>query len=454
MQKNATIIDKVWLEGTNDFQQRIPNPTQAGLDATISALLSPMNNQYFNQFLDQLINKVGFTIVKQQAYKNKLAVFKGSKLEYGSTVEEMATGYIKAHSFEDDAETLLKMHRPEVQAWYHTQNRRDKYPITINQEELRAAFHSEDGLNKLVAAIMQSPINSDEYDEFNIMMDLMDKYEQNWGYFKHQLATPPTTKDAAEDFLAAVREYAIKLELAPSKLYNAKICDIPVFAKKEELVLFVTPQVGAYVPVKALAAAFNIEYADANVRTITVPSLPCDAYALLTTEDFFVCKDTLYENASFYNPETLSVNYWLHHWGVYSISPIVPAVLFTPGAGTNIPTVKQTVTGLTLEPTTTTAAAGETVKLTAKLTGNIVPLTEGVAVAPDSCTWEVSGVTKENQGAPLTLNARTRVDEFGVLHLQKSLQTGNVITVTATSTYAEPGGMKPKHTATAKITIK
>ena len=51
-EKNSTIINKIWLAGTNDFQQRIPEPTQGNIQATIDALFDPMNRQYYNQFID------------------------------------------------------------------------------------------------------------------------------------------------------------------------------------------------------------------------------------------------------------------------------------------------------------------------------------------------------------------------------------------------------------------
>ena len=43
-EKNSTIMASVWLEATNDFQQRIPNPTIHGIDATLGALFDPLNN--------------------------------------------------------------------------------------------------------------------------------------------------------------------------------------------------------------------------------------------------------------------------------------------------------------------------------------------------------------------------------------------------------------------------
>lgn len=36
--KNSTIIEKAWLEGTNDFQQRVPNPAVAGMAAAVDAI--------------------------------------------------------------------------------------------------------------------------------------------------------------------------------------------------------------------------------------------------------------------------------------------------------------------------------------------------------------------------------------------------------------------------------
>ena len=62
-ENNATILADVWLKGTNDFQQRIPDPTQHGIDATMNALFDPMNHAYYNQFVDALVMRIGYTYV-------------------------------------------------------------------------------------------------------------------------------------------------------------------------------------------------------------------------------------------------------------------------------------------------------------------------------------------------------------------------------------------------------
>ena len=460
-QNNNTIMAKAWLAGTNDFQQRIPDPTQAGISATMSALFQPMNGQYFNQFMDILVNRIAYTYVRGQNYKNPLAVFKGNKINYGSTIQEIAPKWIKAHSYEDDAETLLKLHRPESEVWYHSQNRRDQYPISVNVDELRTAFTDEYGLNNLVAQLMNTPNNADEYDEFNIMKNLIAEYETRWGFYKYHLDDYPADDASGKAFLTALQTLGGKLQF-PSSVYSGT--DIPVFAQPSELVLLVTPEAQASLNVNTLAALFNVDLAKVSYRTVLIDEFPIpDAVALLTTEDFFVCHDTLYNTTSFWNPQTLTTTYWLNHWGVYSVSPFVPAILFTTAAGTVTPTIKQAVTGLTVTAEPGTVELGGSVRIVTKLDGTINPADSDadVLVRPDACIYNVSAETPAGAdpatkpAKPVQLNARTRVDNYGVLHVQKTgLKPGDVITVTATSTYVNPSGATVPYTGIATVIIE
>ena len=460
-QNNNTIMAKAWLAGTNDFQQRIPDPTQAGISATMSALFQPMNGQYFNQFMDILVNRIAYTYVRGQNYKNPLAVFKGNKINYGSTIQEIAPKWIKAHSYEDDAETLLKLHRPESEVWYHSQNRRDQYPISVNVDELRTAFTDEYGLNNLVAQLMNTPNNADEYDEFNIMKNLIAEYETRWGFYKYHLDDYPADDASGKAFLTALQTLGGKLQF-PSSVYSGT--DIPVFAQPSELVLLVTPEAQASLNVNTLAALFNVDLAKVSYRTVLIDEFPIpDAVALLTTEDFFVCHDTLYNTTSFWNPQTLTTTYWLNHWGVYSVSPFVPAILFTTAAGTVTPAIKQAVTGLTVTAEPGTVELGGSVGIVTKLDGTIDPADSDadILVRPDACIYNVSAETPAGAdpatkpAKPVQLNARTRVDNYGVLHVQKTgLKPGDVITVTATSTYVNPSGATVPYTGIATVTIE
>ena len=451
---NHTILHNIWLNGTNDFQQRIPEPTQSNISKVVQALFDPMNRMYYNQFMDALVMRIGDTFVHQQSFKNPLAVFKKSRMMYGNTLQEIIPKWIRAHSYVDDAEDVFKMARPDVAAWYHSQNRRDRYDITINQQELRTAFTDSMGLNRLVASIMDVPMNSDEYDEYRIMLQLIAEYNRHWGFFKHALSAAPTDEATGKEFLYALRSYAKKLTFPTTTYNNGALNDIPIFVNPKELVIFMTPETSAAIDVYTLAGVFQLDKADIEQRIVIVDEFPIpndECVALLTTEDFFMCRDTEYTNTSIYNPKTLSTNYFLHHWGIYSVSPFVPAIMFTAGGNsTTITTVEQTVTGIELTPATADVEAGDEVELTIKLTGTLDPNTDPfVKVAPDAATYDVT-VTRDGDGIN---SPRTRVDEYGILHVSKALQADDVITVVATATYTNPSGATTTYTDSGTYTV-
>ena len=452
---NATILANVWLNGTNDFQQRIPDPTQHGIDATMDALFDPMNRQYYNQFIDSLVMRIGYTYVHQQAFSNPLGIFKKNKLMYGNSVQEMVPRWIRAHSYVDDAEDVFKMARPDVATWYHSQNRRDRYDITINEQELRTAFTDSYGLNKLVAAFMNTPTNADEYDEYRIMLQLLAFYGNKWGFYKHHLSAAPTDEVTGKEFLTAVRSYAGKLRF-PNTIYNCNVIEnVPVFVKPSELVLLLTPDTQASIDVNTLASVFQLDKADIKYRTVEVDEFPMqNVVAILTTEDFFQCYDTVYETNSMYNPKTLGTNYFLHHWGIYSVSPFVPAIAFTTDAATSVTSVTQKVTAISATIDNATPDLGESTAIHAKLTGTLSPTgVEGIDVAPNAATYDVTVTRKSGSSTVAVSSPATRVDEYGVLHVSNRLQYGDVINVAVKSTYVNPSGATTPLAASVTATV-
>ena len=334
--------------------------------------------------------------------------------------------------------------------------RRGRSDSSLDSPVLPRPFLAEYAVNRLIDAVLTVPRNSDNYDEYLCMLNLIAYYEHNWGFFKHHVSAVPTDEATGKEFLKAVRAYASKLEF-PTALYSPVSAEygIPVFAKPDELVLLITADAMASVDVDTLAGIFNLDKADIRYRTVIVPELPVpDAFALLTTDAFFVCRDVVYANESFYNPATLNTNYYLHHWEIVSASPFVPAILFTTGDATGVPELEQTVTEVGITAASTSLKPGETTQLTVKLVGAISANDLGIGVEPNAVTWSVSAETAASGGKPIALNSATRVDRLGVLHVQKSgLEAGNVLHVTGTASYVNPSGSTKLHTATVDIAI-
>lgn len=457
---NATILDKVRVKGTDDYQQRIPSATQTGVANTMRYLFDPMNRQYLNDCVWNMVNRIGLTVMAQnEPFTNPLDVFKKENLYWGSTVQEIAVKWIKAHGYKDDAEELLKMHRPDAAVWFYEQNRRDQYPISWTDDELRQAFVDDYGLNRFVAQIMETPRNSDNYDEMNIMLALIRHYEQNLGFCKVHLDAVPTDETSAKTLLKALRSTAGRMRF-PSTQYNAlNVNDIPAYANPQQMVLLIEPEYLASLDVDGLSAVFQMDKADVPYRIIQVPSLGIPgAVALLVSTDWYQVRDTMYGTTQFYNPQTLSNTMYLNHWGVYGVSPFTPCALFTTDAGTSVKVVAQTVTGFALTPETGDVEAGGVLQLTPKLTATMEPTGTAIDVAPNSATYEVSATHAagaKGAASPFELNVNTFVDDQARLHVQRDgLTAGDIITVTGTATYVNPTDETTPYKATCTFTVK
>lgn len=453
---NSTILGRFYLSGTTDMQQRLDNPTQGNVRMTIKQLFDPMNGDIYNQFMDFMVQRIGYAYARQQRWENPLKEFIKQKLYYGATVTETQLNWIKGHSFNVDAEQQFKTRYPDGLQAFHSINSQRQYPISVSKEQMRQAVGDEYGLNQLVSAIMDQPLNADEYDMYNMMLDLFKQADYQYGLYRINLTAAPTTETACKELLQKIQQTAWDLTV-PTTLYAC--VDLPVVVRREEMTLFIRSDAMAATNVQALAALFNLDKAEIPYRTKVVPvgkwPLNDADYAILTTSDFFQVYTNEYSTTSLWDPQGLKTNYWLNDWNVISFSPFVPVIVFSTADATTVPTVTMAVTGFNLVAMASTAKAGDEIQLTGSLQGTVTPETEPVELSPDAWTSEISAVTSSSDATAVELNSRTRVDRYGVLHIQKTgLTTGNIITVKGTSVYLNPQGETTKETSSVQITIQ
>ena len=455
MEKNSTILGKYYLEGTTDLAQRLPNPEQATVASIAKTMFAPMNNRIYNDFADFMVNRVGFSYVYSKRYTNDLKEYEKQKLWFGNSVTETALNWVKAHTYDVDAEEQFKTFYPDGLQAFHSEPLERWYPISISRDQLARSFVDEFGLNKYIAAQTDTAINSDEYDNYLLMLGLFKTADTEYGLFRHHVEAAPTTKETCEEMLVAMQQLAYDFT-APSSIYTQT--DIPVFATKDEITAFIRSDVMAQTNVKALAAAFNLDYEQVPFRIKVVPKalwpLNETDYAVLTTSDFFQVYPVVYETTSQFDAVGRKTNYYLHDWRIVAFSPFTPCVVVSSDAGTATPTVKLETASLTLAAASDTAKPGDVVQLTTTLNGVLTPADASgvIEVAPDAALFAVSAADAD--GAQVALNSRTYVDRLGRLHIQKTgLSATNKITVSATSVYTNPGGATKPYTATTVVTI-
>ena len=446
---NDILLDRIRDDASPIYQSRIPEATKAGVQSTLKALQTYRAQN--NEFIDALVNKIGLTVIRTNSWTNPLAEFKRGLLTAGDTIEEINVGLIKAKTYDPSREALERdlfgTNPIEVQSNFHKVNRRDHYDITVPTQGLQSAFLSPNGLQTFAGQIMAAPGISDQWDEFLLMCSLFGEYESNGGFFKvgvPDITADTSTETDAKSVLRKMRYTAGNMKFISSK-YNA--AHMPISAQADDLVLFVTPAFNAAIDVEALAGAFNLEKLEMSGRIIEIPEEQFGidgAQALMTTRDFFVVADQLFETASQWNPVALHNNYFLHRWQVISASRFVPAVLFTTKGGDEIVTISTpvvSVTAITIEDregnVPATVARGEIYALFAEaVTDPVDGLNSGVR-------WSLTGNT----------SPRTYVSQTGVLHVGGD-EGSSSITVKATSTWLDPENlMRDGKTATLALTV-
>ena len=454
---NSTILGRFMLSGTTDVQQRLGFPNSKGT-AIVKRLFDPLNGDIYNDFANFLVNRIGYSFAHQMRWENPLKEFIKQKLYYGSSVEETMLGWIRGHSYDMEAETQFKTHFPEGVQAFHSINHQVNYPISVSRENMRRAFVDETGLNQLVASIMAQPMNADEYDMYSEMLELFKRYDENYKMARVQCSAVPTDKATADEFLQELQQMAYDITV-PTCEWNA--VGLPVFAKPDELVLFVRSDVMAATNVQSLAAAYNLDKVDIQYRLKVIPKhkwpMNDNDFAVLTTGDFFQVYPVEYTTTSQVDPVSLKTNYWLHDWSIVSFSPCVPVICFSVDAGEAVPTVTMKTTSLGVSLSDAHVAPGGTIKITPTLNGTLSPTTasdEGVEIAPDGVLYDLTCQASSDDKTPVALNTRTYVDKFGVLHVQKSgLTKGNQINIALTSTYLNPEGKTTALNASAIVTI-
>lgn len=458
---NSTVLARAWISGSNDFQQRIPNPAINSYANVVSNLFAPMNNDLFNEFCG-LLNGLNGTYVDIKRWQHGLRSLKKPAAEWGNSERHVAVKFLQAHAGRWDDETLLKVERPEFVEWFYSVGEPRRYEFSWSKQEIARAFSRDGyGYDDLLSATITQMLNSAENDEMDIMIQMFAEADTRMGgLYRYNLSAAPTDKTTAEELMIGVRATARRMAIKPTMLYNH--IPVPVTESPETLIYWCTPEVDAVTDVTLLASVFNMDRANVEYRKIVIPEFPIpNVYAALTSEDFIYYRDFMTGlEAPFYNPgnRTLKYYYWAN--GLIGFNPAANCVLFTTDADTVIPTLTLTPSGLAFTDVSPEIEIGGKLQLHLALQGTVSDNTDGIAVEPDAGMFTVA-ITRTTEVEDdddiiesIPTNSRTYVDSYGVLHLQKTgVEDGDVVTVTAKSAYINPSGLTTTYTATVDVDV-
>lgn len=429
---SVDILNAIRNSATANYQDYVPVADQS-LDSVreIGAIL--MNYPTFqNEFLNALVNRIGRVIITSKMYSNPWAMFKKGMLEYGETIEEIFVNIAKPFEYDVAvAESeVFKREMPDVRAAFHILNYKKFYKTTIQQEQLRQAFLSWDGITSLITKITDSLYTGANYDEFLTMKYLIAKHIISGNLKPVTVLTVDATN--AKAITSTIKGVSNNMEFM-NRDYNK--AGVHTYATKDEQYLIVNSAFDAIMDVEVLASAFNMSKAEFDGHHVLVDGFgnldkerlaelfaEDDTYeeftdaqltalnaipAVLVSKDWFMILDNMMNFTEQYNGQGLYWNYWYHVWKTFSISPFANAALFVPGT--------PSVTSVTVSPSAVTASAGQSVNLSATVvTENFAPQTVVWSSSDeDVATVDIYGTVtlKEDASGSVTITATSKFDD-------------------------------------------
>ena len=330
---SVDILNNIRLNASEEYAARIPAATQENI-ATIGQYFQTYT-PLFNEFCDNLLNKIGKTIIDQKMFKNPLSRFKSGAVS-PHDIEEIFVGMAKAEGKYDPKgpNPLGRRDAVPVEVTYHRENRQDYYAISMGDIDFIRVFRSPATLEVFIKGQINAVYSADEYDEYlamkNVLATFPNKEKTGLGYFDYEvkdMSKAPSKEAFARDFVKTLRK-AVKDVQFHSTKYNA--AGVFTASKPGDLVLLVHKDVTTEVDVELLAKAFHTSNTDMKVVPTIVElddfGTMTDTYGLLVDAEWFRIFDTLQTMKKQENAQGLFTNYFYHHHQILSASPFKTAV--------------------------------------------------------------------------------------------------------------------------------
>ena len=358
---------------TETFVNVVPSATEDNIAQIKDILFNDAYQPMLNEFVNNLINRIGLTIIRNKSFSNPLAIFKKGAVPLGTDIQEIYENPAIAEQYEYSNTAMAKLLTitdPDTHVAYYRRNRQDIYTKTIAREGLQGAFDSWDKFEDFVSAITQSLYSGNYIDEFKYTKALIDgAYAEDKVIVKQVSA--PVDNATSKAFLKQVRALYSQMSF-PSTEYNAysKFSGakgtVTTWTDPERVVLIVRADVMAEVDVEALASAFNLDKANFLGRVIQVDKFEHDeVLGVICDEAWLQIYDNVFRFDESYNARVMAWNEYLHAWSTYAISPFANAVVLATAKpkqieSITIPTVDTLTVGKPEEVTITISPADAT----------------------------------------------------------------------------------------------
>lgn len=435
------------------LRENIDLPVQGESIAPIGKII--VNNERYKNAFINAINVIGLTMIDRNYWEDPWENFTNNGyMSFGDSARELAVDLADVfdyNEFSTDVDHFLENVVPNIYEYIHPLNYQKFYKTTTSDTQMAMAFTNEGGLMSLIDEIISSLYEAYKYDKYIVNKYMLCRRIVDGTITSVQISNYASL--SARERVSAMKNVS-NLMTFRNPNYNPAGLRIATPFSKQILIMNTDFEAGLTTEVLATSFFLNeaefksrgalidgygnhdvarlsevlgdqfIPFTDAELTALAkVPASIIDdeffqnkTYRLdgasdTTSEEAFTDASQLgFKRTSFYNPETMKNNHWLHYWGIKSTSPFKQAVVFTLDS--------VAVSSVAISPSTASVYAGQELKLSASVS------TTGFA--NKSVVWSVDSTSA---------TAGVKINQAGVLRVPSTVENNTSVTVTATSVY-------------------
>ena len=435
------------------LRENIDLPVQGESIAPIGQII--VNNERYKNAFINAINVIGLTMIDRNYWDDPWENFTNNGyMSFGDSARELAVDIADVfdyNTYATDVDHFLENVVPNIYEYIHPLNYQKFYKTTTSDTQMAMAFYNEGGLMSLIDEIISSLYEAYKYDKYIVNKYMLCRRILDGTVTSIQI--PNYSTKTARERVSFMKNVS---NLMTFRNPNYNPAGLRIATPFNKQIAIINTDFEASLSTEVLATSFFMNEADMKSRSALIDgygnhdvarltevlgsqfiAFTSDELAALNNVPATIIDDEFFQNktyrldgaseteaegvftqnaqaglkrTSFYNPETLKNNHWLHYWGIKSTSPFKQAVCFT--------TDTVGVTSVAVSPSTASVFAGQDIDMKATVTVT--------GFANKSVVWSVDSTSAA---------AGVKINQAGKLTIPSDVEANTEITVTATSVY-------------------
>ena len=277
----------------------------------------------------KMAEKIARQVIRNVTTQDRLALFNKEPINNGTTVEEVVVGLLEEQGYSGNVTAFANKATVNLYVKYYSDWTKCKFATTVDEKELRKVMLAENPAETLANKITSALVESDKQDKYERLLGLFDyaskvPVSSDPDYVSGNTDPRAMVKIGTAIDLSTAGGYkklltAIKNTISGMKFVNTTFnkAGIKRATFADDIVMLMPYKVKNALDVNELAAIFNLEKDKLDARIVDVDT---DGKVYIVDRNAILMLTRLYRMTSWFNPDELYMNFWLHVDRMYAIS--------------------------------------------------------------------------------------------------------------------------------------